>query len=97
MGEQKFTMKSEVVGRPVALSDDLVQSVEQINCERRLFAISELSCEFPQISRTLLYSLSVAFVGGGRAADRAPARFARQSVLTGGLGEGSSRLQERPR
>jgi hypothetical protein len=29
MGEQMFTMMSEVVGRPSVVSDDLVQSVEQ--------------------------------------------------------------------
>jgi hypothetical protein len=31
MGEQMFMMKSEVVGRPFVVSDDLVQSVEQKN------------------------------------------------------------------
>jgi hypothetical protein len=41
-------------GRPSVVSDDLVQSVEEKNCERRRFTISEVSCEFPQISRTLL-------------------------------------------
>jgi hypothetical protein len=56
MGEQMFTIKSEVVGRPSVVSDDFVQSADQI-CERRLFTISELSCEFPQISRTLLYEI----------------------------------------
>jgi hypothetical protein len=35
--------------------DDLVQSVDQKNCERRRYTIPELSCGFPQISRTLLY------------------------------------------
>jgi hypothetical protein len=29
MGEQMFTMKSEVVGRPSVVSDDLVQSVDK--------------------------------------------------------------------
>jgi hypothetical protein len=29
MGEEMFTMKSEVVGRPSVVSDDLVQSVDQ--------------------------------------------------------------------
>jgi hypothetical protein len=33
------------------VSDDLFQS------ERRRFTISELSCEFPQISRNLLYEI----------------------------------------
>jgi hypothetical protein len=29
MGEQMFTMNSEVVGQPFVVSDDLVQSVDQ--------------------------------------------------------------------
>jgi hypothetical protein len=44
-----FTMKSEVVGRSSVLSDDLVQIVDQ--------RISERSCEFSQILRTLLYEI----------------------------------------
>jgi hypothetical protein len=32
-------------------SNDLVQSVDQKICERWCFPISELSCEFPQISQ----------------------------------------------
>jgi hypothetical protein len=45
--EQMFTMKSEVVGRPSVVSDDLVESVDQKICERRRFTISEHTCEFP--------------------------------------------------
>jgi hypothetical protein len=30
--------------RPSVVSGDLVQSVHQINCERKRFTISELSC-----------------------------------------------------
>jgi hypothetical protein len=41
-------------GRPSVVSDDLVQRVDQQICERRRFTISEISCEFPQISRTFL-------------------------------------------
>jgi hypothetical protein len=44
-------------GRPSLVSDDLVQSVDQKICERRRFTISELSCEFPHISRTVLYEI----------------------------------------
>jgi hypothetical protein len=36
---------------------DFVQSVDQKICERWHFTISELSCEFPQISHTFLYSI----------------------------------------
>jgi hypothetical protein len=49
-----FTMKSEVVDRPSIVSDDLFQSVDQNIYERRLLTISELSCKFPQMSRTVL-------------------------------------------
>jgi hypothetical protein len=49
-----FTMKNEVVGRPSVVSDDFDHSVAQKVCERRRFTISEFSCEFSQISHTLL-------------------------------------------
>jgi hypothetical protein len=61
MGEQMFTMKSEAVGRPSAVSDDLVQSVEKV--ERRLFSISEVSCEFPQILRSVLFEIITVRLG----------------------------------
>jgi hypothetical protein len=44
-------------GWPSVLSDALVQSFDQKICERRHFTISELSCELPQISRTLINKL----------------------------------------
>jgi hypothetical protein len=44
-------------GRQSAASGDLVQSADQNICERRRFTISELSCEFPQISRIVLYEI----------------------------------------
>jgi hypothetical protein len=46
-----------VVTCPSVVSDDLVQSVDQTNCERQCFTISKLLCEFPQISCTLLYEI----------------------------------------
>jgi hypothetical protein len=52
-----FMMKSEMFGWPSVVSGDLVQSVDQKTCERRCFTISELLCEFPQISRTIHYEL----------------------------------------
>jgi hypothetical protein len=52
MGEQIFTMNGIV-------SDDLVQSVGQKICERWHFTISELLCEFPQISCTVLYDIII--------------------------------------
>jgi hypothetical protein len=59
MGEQIFTMKSDVVGRTAVVSDDLVQSGDQELCERRSFTISEPSIEFAQISRTLLFEIII--------------------------------------
>jgi hypothetical protein len=63
MREEMFTVKSEVVGRPSLMSDDLVQSVDQKLCERQRFTIPELSCEFPQISRTLVYEIITVMLG----------------------------------
>jgi hypothetical protein len=45
------------------VSDDLVQSVDQKICERRLFTISELLCEFLQISCTVLYKIITVWIG----------------------------------
>jgi hypothetical protein len=50
-------------GRPSVVSDDLVQSVDHKICERRRFTISEVSCEFSQISRTLLYEIIIVRLG----------------------------------
>jgi hypothetical protein len=50
-------MKSEVVGRPSVMNDDLVQSVDQRICETWCFTISDVLCEFPQISCTVLYGI----------------------------------------
>jgi hypothetical protein len=45
------------------MSDDLVQSVDHKICERRLFTISELSCEFPHISYTVLHEIIIVRLG----------------------------------
>jgi hypothetical protein len=50
-----FTMKSEVVGWQSVVSDDLVLSVDQKIHERQCFTISELSCEYQQISHIVPY------------------------------------------
>jgi hypothetical protein len=63
MGEQMLMIKSEVVGRPSVVSDDLVQSVDQKICERWCFTISELPCEFPQISHTVPYENNTVRLG----------------------------------
>jgi hypothetical protein len=63
MGKLMFTMKSEVVSQPSIVSDDIVQSVDQKILERQLFIISELSCEFPPISRTFLYEITTVRLG----------------------------------
>jgi hypothetical protein len=55
MGEQMFTMKYKVFDRPSAVSDHLIQNVDQEIGERRRFTISEFSYEFPEISPIPLY------------------------------------------
>jgi hypothetical protein len=45
-------------GQPaIFMNDGLAQSVDQKICERWRFTISEVLCEFPEISRTLLYEI----------------------------------------
>jgi hypothetical protein len=44
-------------GRPSVMGDDLVQSADQKINERWCFTISELSCEYPQISHMVLYEI----------------------------------------
>jgi hypothetical protein len=44
-------------GRSSVVSDDLVQSVDQKIGEKWHFTISELLCEFPHISLTVLYEI----------------------------------------
>jgi hypothetical protein len=50
-------------GRPSEGSDDLAQSVDLKICEKRRLKNSELSCEFPQISRTVLYEIITVRLG----------------------------------
>jgi hypothetical protein len=57
-----FTMMNEMVCHPSILCD-LVQIVYQKMCEGRCFRISELSCEFPQISHTVFYEIITVRVG----------------------------------
>jgi hypothetical protein len=56
-------MKNELVGLPNIVSDDIIQSVDQKICERQRFTFSELSCEFPQISRSDIYKIITVRVG----------------------------------
>jgi len=54
-------------GRPFLMNDDLVRNVNKRVRDDRRFTISDLSLHFPQISRTLLYDMSiVANIAGGR-------------------------------
>jgi len=54
-------------GRPSLVNDDLVRNVNKRVRDDRRFTISDLSLHFPQISRTLLYDMSVvANIAGGR-------------------------------
>jgi hypothetical protein len=50
-------IKKETVSRPFVVSDDLVHNVDQNIYEKQRFAVSELSCEFPQISSAVLYEI----------------------------------------
>jgi hypothetical protein len=52
-----FTMKSEVVGRPHVVSDDLIQNVDQSIYKRWRFTISKLACYFPKIVCTVIYNI----------------------------------------
>jgi hypothetical protein len=62
-GRKMFTLMSEVVGRPFIVNDDLVQSADQKICESLRFKISELLCEFPQISLPVLYEIMTVSLG----------------------------------
>jgi hypothetical protein len=53
----------EQSGRPSEVSDDLVQSVDQKICERWWFTISDLVCEFSQISHTVLCKIITVRLG----------------------------------
>jgi len=44
-------------GRPSLVNDDLVRKVNERVRDERRFTISDLSLQFPQISRTLIYDL----------------------------------------
>jgi len=45
------------IGRPSLMNDDLVRKVNERVRDGRRFIISDLSLQFPQISRTLLYDV----------------------------------------
>jgi hypothetical protein len=63
MGGRTNVHDEEQSGQPSVVSDDLVQSVDPKICGRRVFRILELSHEFPQISRTLLYDIITVRLG----------------------------------
>jgi hypothetical protein len=50
-------------GRLFSANDYLIKSVNPKICERRSFTISELLCEFSQISRTVLYEIITVRLG----------------------------------
>jgi hypothetical protein len=59
----KNVQYEERSGGPSAVSDDLVQSVDQKICETCRFTISELSCEFPLVLHTVLYEVVIVRLG----------------------------------
>jgi hypothetical protein len=54
MGGQTEVHNDKQSGKPPAVGDDLVHTVDQKICERWHFTISDLLCQFPQISCTFL-------------------------------------------
>jgi hypothetical protein len=48
---------------PSVVSDELLQSVDQKICEKQRFIISQVSCEFLQISCTVLYEIIIVRLG----------------------------------
>jgi len=50
-------------GRPSLMNDDLVRKVNERLRDDRRFTISDLSLQFPQISRTLLYDIVSSHLG----------------------------------
>jgi hypothetical protein len=63
IGGQILSVKSEVVSTPSVMRGDLVQSVDKKICKRRCFTISQISCEFPKVSRTVLYEIITVRLG----------------------------------
>jgi hypothetical protein len=57
MGKQSDVHDGEWSGWQSVVSDGLVQSVNQSILERRRFTNSDVSCEFLQISCTVLYKI----------------------------------------
>jgi hypothetical protein len=53
----------EQSGRPSVVSDDLVQSVNQKICEGWCFTVSEIWCDFPQVSHTVVYKIITVRLG----------------------------------
>ena len=53
-------------GRPSFVNDDLVRKVNERVRDDRRFTISDLSLNFPQISRTLLYDIVSSHLGRRR-------------------------------
>jgi hypothetical protein len=57
MGGRTNVHDEERSGWPSVASDNFVESVDEKICEMWRFTISVLLCEFPQISRTVLYEI----------------------------------------
>jgi hypothetical protein len=57
MGGRKLVYNEERSSQHSVMSNDFVQNVYHKIFERQCFTISELSCEFPQISHTVFTRL----------------------------------------
>ena len=68
---QKNFHDEERSGRPSVISDDLLQKVDEKMKMNRLFTISSLLEEFPQVSHSVLYEIvskrvAVTITSGGK-------------------------------
>jgi hypothetical protein len=63
MGGRTNVHDEERSGRPSVVSDNFEVLTKKKKSERRRFTISEVYCEFPQISRTVLYEIIIFTLG----------------------------------
>ena len=54
---RKNVHEEERSGRPSVITDDLMEKVNTTICGNRRFTISELSLEFPHVSRSVIYDI----------------------------------------
>jgi hypothetical protein len=65
MGEQSFTMKSEVIGQPSVVSDDLVQSVDQKFVKDSASQFQNFHVSFHNLKKIITCWAIISFSQGG--------------------------------